>query len=123
MTTPTIAQIQAACCAHYGVGLADLLSDRREQRYVRPRHVAMWLARRLTRKSYAIIGRAFDRDHSTVQQSVRWLEGAMAAKRRDNADIWRLLAELQRLHATAWPQITVAHGWVAAAISTRRAAA
>ena len=112
MSNPTIAQIQHAVCERYGVGIADLLSDRREQRFVRPRHVAMWLARRLTRKSYAIIGRAFDRDHSTVQQSVRWLDGAMAAKRRDNADIWALLAELQRPHATAWPHIRLAHGWV-----------
>ena len=118
----TIAAIQAACCAHYGVGLADLLSDRREQRYVRPRHAAIWLARRLTRKSCAVIGKAFgDRDHTTVQSALDRVEARMKAG--ESRDIWRLLAALQRPAPTVWPQIRVAHGWVTAAIKIRREAA
>jgi chromosomal replication initiator protein len=120
MSSPTIAAIQAAVCAHFGVGIADLLSDCRGARLVLPRHVAIWLSRRLTRKSYAVIGRAFaGRDHTTIQHAIRRID-AIAA--RGNGDIWKLLAELQATSASVWPQIELAHGWIAFAQSRRAAA-
>ena len=121
MTNPSIARIQAACCAHYGVGIADLLSARQEQRIVQPRHIAIWLCRRLTNHSMAHIGRRFgNRDHSSIYRAMRRANALVAVK---GGDAWRLLAELQVQTPTVWPQITVAHGWVTAAIKTRKEAA
>ena len=118
----TIATIQAACCAHYGVGLADLCSERQGRTIAPPRHVAMWLCKRLTRHSVAMIGQKFGyRDHSSVYHAIRLTDRRIAAGKCP--EIWGLLAELQRPHATAWPQIAVAHSWVRAAISAGRAAA
>lgn len=45
-----------------------------------PRHMAMLLARRLTRKHYTVIGHIFDRDHSTV------INGCKQARKRCIAD-------------------------------------
>lgn len=48
----------------------------------RARHAAMYLARRLTGKSTTVIGRAFDRDHTTVMNGI---ERAQNAFRHDPA--------------------------------------
>ena len=121
MTTPTIAQIQHAVCERYGVGIADLLSDRRGQGIARPRHAAMWLCKRLTKHTVCMIGRRFGyRDHSSVYHAIRLTERRIAAGKCP--EIWRLLAELQRPHATAWPHIRLAHGWVSTTNMGRAAA-
>jgi chromosomal replication initiator protein len=57
---------------HYGVSRADLLSSRRTANVVRPRQIAMYLAKVLTLRSLPEIGRRFGgRDHTTVLHAVR----------------------------------------------------
>ena len=54
---------------------ADLLSSRRTANVVRPRQVAMYLAKILTLRSLPEIGRRFGgRDHTTVLHAVRKIE-------------------------------------------------
>ncbi len=61
---------------HYGVTRADLLSSRRTANVVRPRQIAMYLAKVLTLRSLPEIGRRFGgRDHTTVLHAVRKIEG------------------------------------------------
>jgi chromosomal replication initiator protein len=61
---------------HYGVSRADLLSSRRTANVVRPRQIAMYLAKTLTLRSLPEIGRRFGgRDHTTVLHAVRQIEG------------------------------------------------
>ena len=61
---------------HYGVSRADLLSARRTANVVRPRQIAMYLAKTLTLRSLPEIGRRFGgRDHTTVLHAVRKIEG------------------------------------------------
>ena len=77
---PTIAAIQRHVAAHYGLAAGDLTSACKERRATRARHIAMWLARALTRHGATTIGRAFGRrDHSTVAAAWRGLERRMAA--------------------------------------------
>lgn len=67
-TTPAISveRIQQAVAEHFGVDRSDILSSRRTKDVVLPRHVAMYLARKLTLKSLPEIGRRFGgRDHTT----------------------------------------------------------
>jgi chromosomal replication initiator protein len=68
----TIAEIQAAACAHFGVSSQELLSSTRTARVAWPRQLAMYLARELTSESLPAIGRQFGgRDHTTVLHACR----------------------------------------------------
>jgi chromosomal replication initiator protein len=60
---------------HYNVSRPDLLSSRRTAMVVKPRQVAMYLAKVLTPRSLPEIGRRFGgRDHTTVLHAVRKIE-------------------------------------------------
>ena len=70
-----IEDIQRVVARHYNVSKADLLSARRTRTIVRPRQVAMYLAKVLTPRSLPEIGRRFGgRDHTTVLHAVRKIE-------------------------------------------------
>ena len=77
---PSIAEIKRHVAARYTLTAGDLTSARKERRATRARHIAMWLARALTRHGATKIGTAFGgRDHSTVAAAWRGLEQRMAA--------------------------------------------
>jgi len=62
----TIDEIQRTVCQFYRVDRSEMSSKRRARAVVRPRQVAMYLAKVLTPRSYPEIGRKFGgRDHST----------------------------------------------------------
>ncbi|GGA38070.1 chromosomal replication initiator protein DnaA [Pelagibacterium lentulum] len=64
---------------HYKVPRTELLSSRRSRDVVRPRQIAMYLAKSLTSRSLPEIGRRFGgRDHTTVLHSVRKVEQLMS---------------------------------------------
>jgi len=70
-----IEDIQRIVARHYNVSRGDLLSARRTANVVRPRQVAMYLAKTLTLRSLPEIGRRFGgRDHTTVLHAVRKIE-------------------------------------------------
>ncbi len=67
---------------HYNVSRADLLSQRRTANVVKPRQVAMYLAKTLTLRSLPEIGRRFGgRDHTTVLHAVRKIDRLMTGDR------------------------------------------
>ena len=70
-----IEDIQRVVARQYNVSRADLLSSRRTANVVRPRQIAMYLAKILTLRSLPEIGRRFGgRDHTTVLHAVRKIE-------------------------------------------------
>jgi chromosomal replication initiator protein len=70
-----IEDIQKLVANHYNVSRADILSSRRTANVVRPRQIAMYLAKMLTLRSLPEIGRRFGgRDHTTVLHAVRKIE-------------------------------------------------
>lgn len=70
-----IEDIQRMVARHYNVSRSDLLSSRRTANVVRPRQIAMYLAKHLTLRSLPEIGRRFGgRDHTTVLHAVRKIE-------------------------------------------------
>jgi chromosomal replication initiator protein len=74
-----IEDIQKLVASHYSVTRADILSSRRTATVVKPRQVAMYLAKALTLRSLPEIGRRFGgRDHTTVLHAVRKIEGLCA---------------------------------------------
>ena len=78
-----IEDIQRVVARQYNVSRSDLLCSRRTANIVRPRQVAMYLAKILTLRSLPEIGRHFGgRDHTTVLHAVRKIE---ARRRNDTA--------------------------------------
>ncbi|MBA8899254.1 chromosomal replication initiator protein [Phyllobacterium sp. P30BS-XVII] len=70
-----IEEIQRIVARHYNVSKQDLLSNRRTRTIVKPRQIAMYLAKMLTPRSLPEIGRRFGgRDHTTVLHAVRKIE-------------------------------------------------
>ncbi|WP_455474239.1 chromosomal replication initiator protein DnaA [Bartonella sp. B30(2025)] len=75
-----IEEIQRTVARHYNISKQDLLSNRRTRTVVKPRQVAMYLAKMLTPRSLPEIGRRFGgRDHTTVLHAVRKIEDLMCA--------------------------------------------
>ncbi|MFC5069554.1 chromosomal replication initiator protein DnaA [Flaviflagellibacter deserti] len=73
-----IEDIQRIVARHYNVSRADILSARRTATVVRPRQIAMYLAKVLTLRSLPEIGRRFGgRDHTTVLHAVRKIDGLL----------------------------------------------
>jgi chromosomal replication initiator protein len=70
-----IEEIQKVVANHYNVSKHDLLSARRTRAIVRPRQIAMYLAKTMTPRSFPEIGKRFGgRDHTTVLHAVRKVE-------------------------------------------------
>jgi chromosomal replication initiator protein len=92
-----IEDIQRTVARQYNVSRADLLSSRRTANVVRPRQIAMYLAKTLTLRSLPEIGRRFGgRDHTTVLHAVRKIENLVdsdAALAEEIEMLKRLLQE------------------------------
>jgi chromosomal replication initiator protein len=91
-----IEDIQRIVARQYNVSRSDLLSSRRTANVVRPRQVAMYLAKTLTLRSLPEIGRRFGgRDHTTVLHAVRKIEGLVGTDMTLAEEIEILKRQLQ----------------------------
>ena len=71
----TIESIQKIVADRYGIKVSDMYSKTRQQKIVRPRQIAMSLARDLTQYSLPQIGESFGgRDHTTVIHACKAIE-------------------------------------------------
>lgn len=92
-----VEDIQNVVCKHFSVTKADLLSSCRARTLVRPRQIAMYIAKVITGRSLPEIGRRFgNRDHTTVLHAVRKIED-MVSKDKSLAQEVELLKRL--IHA------------------------
>ncbi|WP_244630907.1 chromosomal replication initiator protein DnaA [Aureimonas sp. ME7] len=81
---------------HYNVSRTDILSARRTRTIVRPRQIAMYLAKTMTPRSLPEIGRRFGgRDHTTVLHAVRKIEAERSKdeKLSEELDVIRRMIE------------------------------
>ncbi|MDP4593708.1 MAG: chromosomal replication initiator protein DnaA [Beijerinckiaceae bacterium] len=92
-----VEEILKLVSSHYNVSRQDILSSRRTAVVVKPRQVAMYLAKTLTLRSLPEIGRRFGgRDHTTVLHAVRKIEtltGKDAGLREEIELLKRILIE------------------------------
>jgi hypothetical protein len=71
----SVKHIQQVVAEHFKVDVRDILAHRRTSDIVLPRHVAMYLTRKLTHRSMPEIGRLFGRrDHTTVLHAIKKVE-------------------------------------------------
>ena len=91
-----IEDIQRTVARQYNISRSDLLSARRTANVVRPRQVAMYLAKTLTLRSLPEIGRRFGgRDHTTVLHAVRKIEALVAKDVSLSEEVESLKRQLQ----------------------------
>jgi|SRR3989338_893327 len=91
-----VEDIQRVVCHQYNISRSDMLSARRTANIVRPRQIAMYLAKTLTLRSLPEIGRRFGgRDHTTVLHAVRKIEGLVGSDMALAEDIEVLKRQLQ----------------------------
>jgi chromosomal replication initiator protein len=73
-----IEDIQRVVSRHYNVSRQEMVSNRRTRTIVKPRQIAMFLAKTMTPRSFPEIGRRFGgRDHTTVLHAVRKIENLL----------------------------------------------
>jgi len=84
----SIDAIQREVARYYNIRQTEMHSKRRARSIVRPRQVAMYLAKNLTNCSYPQIGSRFgDRDHTTVMHAVRKVEDMIAEDKQFSDDV------------------------------------
>ena len=71
----TVDRIQRSVADAFDITLNDMVSKRRTRSVARPRQVAMYLSKKMTKRSLPDIGRRFGgRDHTTVMHAVKRIE-------------------------------------------------
>jgi chromosomal replication initiator protein len=73
----TIDLIKHTVSREYGIPVTEMVSKSRRQAVVRPRQVAMYLARKYTDQTLQAIGRSFNRYHATAMHAVGCIEKSM----------------------------------------------
>ena len=71
----TVDVIKKLICKQYKISINDLVSSSRRRCFVRPRQVAIYLARRYTDLSLQAIGKSFNRYHATALYAINTVEG------------------------------------------------
>jgi chromosomal replication initiator protein len=88
-----VENIQKTVADFYKIKVADMYSKKRPASIARPRQIAMYIAKDMTRKSLPEIGELFGgRDHTTVLHAVR----KIAAERQKNTDLNHQLHVLEQ---------------------------
>ncbi len=90
-TTVKIDKIFSAVYKHYGVTKEDILSKKRNKEIAMPRHITIYLMRRLTDMSLPNIGKLIGRDHSTIKASED-----LISKKMNDIDFSTEINELKR---------------------------
>ncbi len=75
--TITIDIVKKLVCKYFEISLAEIVSRSRKQGLVRPRQIAMYLARHHTDSPLQTIGRSFNRYHATVLHAINSIEKRM----------------------------------------------
>lgn len=76
---PLVAEIQATVAGFYGISVDEMLTRTREHSVVRPRQIAMYLARRFAKRSFPWIGSRFGgMNHTTVVHACSAIERLIA---------------------------------------------
>ncbi|MDM8553815.1 chromosomal replication initiator protein DnaA [Desulfococcaceae bacterium HSG7] len=77
----TVDAIKKMVCRKYNISKAEIESKSRKMSVVRPRQIAMYLARNYTDATLQVIGRSFKRYHATVLHSIGTVEKGLKTNR------------------------------------------
>ena len=88
----TIDVIKKLVCKYYGISVSEIVSKSRKQSIVRPRQIAIYLARIYTDSPLQTIGKSFNRYHATALHSINAVEREM----KQNGPVAKQLEFLRR---------------------------
>ncbi len=80
----------------FKVSMTDIMSKSRKKQVAFPRQISMYLSRKYTEKALTDIGKAFNRDHSTVVHSVRKITESIARNNSVRGQVDLLSKKLQK---------------------------
>lgn len=90
-----VEQIKRIICKRYGISKAEIESNTRKAKVVRPRQIGMFIARKYTTHSFPEIGRRFGgRDHTTILYACAKIEKLAAADASLASQIAEIRAEI-----------------------------
>lgn len=94
-TRHRVLAIQETVCARFGIQWSDLISPCRKPVYAKPRQIAMYLAREITKMSFPQIGHRFGgKDHTSVIHAHRQVAKRIETDPAIAADVQALREEL-----------------------------
>ena len=88
----TIETIKKMVSKHFEISVKQIVSRSRKQTVVRPRQIAMYLARNYTDSPLQEIGRSFNRYHATALHAINTIEKGL----RDNPSIQQQIEFFQQ---------------------------
>ena len=75
--TITVDLIKQVVCSHYKISVSDIVSKSRKKSIVRPRQLAIYLARKYTDQPLQVISKNFNRYHTTAIHSIAVVEKSL----------------------------------------------
>lgn len=95
----SVESIQKAVADYFSVKVADLKSRRRHKTLVRPRQMAMYLARKHAKASYPDLGSRFgDKDHTTIMSACKKIDSLLKSDAEVRSQVVELERKLDVLH-------------------------
>jgi chromosomal replication initiation ATPase DnaA len=77
ITTRRLAETMDQFCKLYNVSPAQLVGQSRQHHLVEVRHLCWWLCYTRLRLTYTLIGRLFNRHHTTIMHGIRQVDSIM----------------------------------------------
>lgn len=94
----TVGRIQEETATQYSVGVQELLGPGKSKTVAHARRVAILIARKCLHWSSHELGRAFDRDHTTVLQACKYMQARYDTDPKVRADVAEICARLGMVH-------------------------
>ena len=90
-----IDRIISTVSKYYSVEVEELKSKKKTDAVANARHIAIYIIRKLTDKSFSEIGKIFGRDHSTVMASCERVSTNIKTMIKTESDIKKLIKEIK----------------------------
>ena len=90
-----IDKIISTVSRYYGVSVEDMKSKKKTDAVANARHIAIYIIRKLTEKSYKEIGAIFSRDHTTVIASCDRVTTNIKTMIKTDSDIKKIIKEIK----------------------------
>jgi chromosomal replication initiator protein len=92
----TVEEIQTKVAEQYNIKTSEIISSSRKQDFARPRQIAMYIAKMVTTKSLADIGKYFGgKDHTTVIHACKKVEEMIATNTQLEAEVNALISKIK----------------------------
>ena len=91
----TVDKIFEKVAKKYGVTVEDIKGRKRTREIANPRHIAIFIIRKMTDMSYPAIGRLLSRDHTTIMSSLENIESELKSNSLMEIEINDIIKEIK----------------------------